>query len=119
MHNANVFEKEEKLPLTKVVKMLKGAHSTAFTVCFTCKVDEKQVSEKLSALSEIEYADKKTVAKNVLVGKESTVVGRLSSTEGKLGRSLVHGLEYARQFAQVDHRTIKWLILRNVKYVVS
>lgn len=96
MHNANVFDKEEKLALTKVVKMLKTAQSTAFTVCYTCKIDEKQIKEKFSALSEIEYADLKTVAKNILIGKESIVTGRLSSTEGKLGRSLVHGLQYAK-----------------------
>jgi len=46
------------------------------------------------------------------------VVGRLSKTEGKLGRSLVVGLDGAR-FSQVDHRTIKWLILKNVKYIVA
>ena len=43
MHNASVFEKEEKLPLTKVVKLIKDAYTTVFTICFTCKVDEKAV----------------------------------------------------------------------------
>jgi len=47
MHNAAIFAKEEKLALTKVVKVLKEAKSTAFTICFTCKVDEKQIQEKL------------------------------------------------------------------------
>jgi hypothetical protein len=41
MHNAGVFAKEEKLALTKVVKVLKEAKSTAFTICFTCKIDDK------------------------------------------------------------------------------
>jgi hypothetical protein len=43
MHNAAVYAKEEKLALTKVVKILKEAKSTAFTICFTCKVDDKAV----------------------------------------------------------------------------
>ena len=43
MHNACVFAKEEKLALTKVVKIFKEAHSTAFTVCFNSKIDEKLV----------------------------------------------------------------------------
>ena len=47
MHNAGVFAKEEKLPVTKVVKILKEAKSTAFTISFTCKVDEKAVQDKL------------------------------------------------------------------------
>jgi len=47
MHNAGVFAKEEKLALTKVVKILKEAKSTAFTISFNCKIDEKAVQEKL------------------------------------------------------------------------
>ena len=43
MNNAEANGKEERLPLTKVVKILKEAHSTAFTICFNCKVDEKEV----------------------------------------------------------------------------
>ncbi len=43
MHNASVFAKEEKLSLTKVVKIFKEADSTAFTICFNTKVDEKAV----------------------------------------------------------------------------
>jgi len=54
----------------------------------------------------------------LLVGKESTVVGRLSKSENHLGRSLIVGLDF-KSFAQVDHRTIKWLILKNVKYTVK
>jgi hypothetical protein len=43
MYNSSVSSKEEKLALTKVVKLLKEAHSTVLQVCFTCKTDEKQV----------------------------------------------------------------------------
>ena len=71
MHNASVFAKEEKLALTKVVKVLKEAHSTAFTVCFTCKVDEKAVTEKLASLSEKQFKDAKNLAKELLTGRES------------------------------------------------
>jgi hypothetical protein len=58
------------------------------------------------------------LAKELLHGKETTVVGRLINTEGKLGRSLVFGLEKDNHYCQVDHRHINWLILKNVKYVV-
>ena len=74
--------------------------------------------EKLQAVSEKEFKDAKTFAKELLTGKESTVVGRLTKTEGKLGRSLVVGIP-ANNFVSVDHRTIKWLILKNVKYIVN
>ena len=43
MHSSSVFDKEEKLALTKVVKLLREANTTVFTICFTCKVDDKEV----------------------------------------------------------------------------
>ena len=76
------------------------------------------MQEKLQSVSEKDFKDSKTLAKELLTGKESTVVGRLTKTEGKLGRSLVLGLP-ANNFVSVDHRTIKWLILKNVKYIVN
>ena len=118
MYNANVYAKEEKMALTKVVKELKEAHSVAFTICFNTKVDEKAVQERLSSLTEKEFKDAKSLAKELLTGSEKTVTGRLTKTEGKLGRSLVLGLP-ANNFVSVDHRTIKWLILKNVKYIVN
>lgn len=92
MYNANAYSKEEKLALTKVVKILKNAHSTAFTVCFNCKVDEKAVADRLLKVTEKDLKDAKSLAKELLTGKESTSVCHLVSTEGKLGRSLVMGL---------------------------
>ena len=99
MYNASIFAKEEKLPLTKVVKILKEAHSTAFTVNFNCKVDEKVVQEKLAAATAQDLKDSKNFAKELLLGREATVTGRLVKTEGKLGRSLVVGLDKAFSFS--------------------
>ena len=92
MNNANVFKAEEKLPLTQVAAKLTGANSTAFTVCFTTKVDEKMVQEKLSGVKAADIKDSakaKALAKDLLVGKETTIVGHLVKAEGRMGRSLV------------------------------
>jgi len=44
MHNASVFASEEKLALTKMAQILENEiNSTCFTVCFNCKIDEKDV----------------------------------------------------------------------------
>jgi len=121
MFNAAVFGSEEKLSLTKVANILEEAKTTCFTVCFNSKVDEKSAKDKLSALTAGDLSDKAkltAVAKDLLVGKEVTLVGHLHTSQGKLGRSLVVDLSNGL-FKQVDHRTIKWLIIRNVKYVVS
>jgi hypothetical protein len=99
MQNSSVFDKEEKMALTKVVKVLKEAGSTVMTICFNCKVDEKVVIEKMKGCSKEELKDSKTLAKEILTGKESTVIGRLSKTENNLGRSLIVGVGGFKQFA--------------------
>ena len=48
MINASVFSEEEKLPLSQVATKLAEADSTAFTVCYTTKVDEKEVLKLLT-----------------------------------------------------------------------
>ena len=78
MFNANVFASEEKMPLTKVGKILNEAHSTAFTVCFTTKVDEKAIQERLAKCTEAEFKNAKALAKEVLVGRETIITGRLT-----------------------------------------
>ena len=120
MHNSAVFAKEEKLALTKVVKLLREANTTVFTICFTCKVDEKEVQEKLKKISEKDFKDAKSLAKQIFIGREKTSVARLSKSENHLGRSLVLDLASGgRIYALVDHRNIKWVILKNVKYIVN
>jgi hypothetical protein len=121
MQNASVFGKEEKLCLTKVAKILEEANTVCFTVCFNAKVDEKVVKEKISSLTAADLKNKSKVseiAKEIMHGKETVLVGRLSKAMGKLGRSLVIDLP-TQGYRQVDHRTLKWLIIKNVKYVVS
>lgn len=118
MYNASVYTKEERLPLTQIVKLLKEANSVVFTVNYNLKVDDKLVKEKLSKLTQKELSDPKALAKELLSGNEKTLVGRLSKTEGKLGRSLVVTLP-EKFYGQIDHRTINWMILKNIKYIVK
>ena len=90
-------------------------------MCFTCKVNEADVQAKLAsakAAAMKDPAQAKALAKELLVGKESTIIGHLSKAEGKMGRSLVIDLPTGG-FRQVDHRTLKYLIIKNVKYTVK
>ena len=59
-----------------------------------------------------------SLAKELLVGKETTIVGRLSKAEGRMGRSLVIDLP-TQGYRQVDHRTLKHLIIDNVKHTIK
>lgn len=47
MNNSAVFTEEQKISLTQVATLLADANSKCFTVCFTTKVDDKMVAEKL------------------------------------------------------------------------
>lgn len=119
MHNSSVFGEEQKLPLTQVATKMAQANSKCFTVCFTTKVDEKMVQEKLKKIRNKLSADKaKALAKELLVGEEKVMTARLSRAEGKLGRSLVIDLP-TQGYRQVDHRTLRWFISDNIKYTVK
>lgn len=54
-------------------------------------------------------------------GSERTLRGRLIRPEPLLGRSMVEDLDEvgSNKMRQVDHRTINWLIVDGVKYVVK
>lgn len=118
MSSADVYATEEKLALTKVAEALNSANSKAFTVCFNTKIDEKTATDKLTNAKADDFKNPKALAKDLLTGKETTIVGRLSNSDNKLGRSLVVDL-MQKGYRQVDHRTINWLIINNVKYTVK
>ncbi len=118
MYSADIYSKEEKLPMTKVSKLLEEANSTCFQVTFTTKVDDKAVRDRLAKANAAELKNPKAIAKELLLGKESTVTGRLSKADGSLGRSLVIDLP-TQGYRLVDHRTIISLVLKGVKYIVK
>lgn len=57
----------------------------------------------------------------MLEGETCTLVCHLLRVETKLGRSLVHDLETKAEskVRMVDHRTIDYIIFKNVKYVLG
>ena len=66
----------------------------------------------------MQEAAAKALAKELLLGRERTITGRLSKAEGKMGRSLIIDLN-TNGYGQIDHRTLKWIIIDNVKYTVK
>lgn len=57
----------------------------------------------------------------VMEGKTEQITGHLISSENLLGRSLVIDLKApcTNNVRSVDHRTIEWIIFRNVKYTLG
>lgn len=118
MYNASIFAKEEKLSLTAVAELLVNARSRCFTATFRTKIDEKGIEDQLQKASDADLKEGKALAKNLLSGKETTIVGKLANSEGRLGRSLVNDLS-SKLFRQIDHRTLITLIINNTKYTVK
>lgn len=123
MHSATISAKEEKKPRTEVVDLLMNAKQAVFTIKFNKKVDDAHVKEILGGVKEKKPngKDLKRLAAELVVGKESEMTCCLGSSDGFLGRSTVLDLNAppGMNFRQVDHRTIQWLVLKNVKYTVK
>lgn len=80
-----------RVSMTQAAEILVGSINRPFSVCFT-KSD----------------------------GTERTLRGRLFKPEPLLGRSLVEDLDkQGSRLRMVDHRTIEWIIVEGVKYVVN
>lgn len=90
--SADQFHRTEKLSKTAVAEILTTSYNRPFTVCF-------------------DKAD----------GNERTLRGRLVQPEPLLGRSHVEDLDITEghNLRLVDHRTLKYLIVDGVKYVVK
>jgi hypothetical protein len=85
-------------------------------------VEEVKVTKMQAAEVLIESHNKPFTVNFVKAdGNERTLRGRLIRPEPLLGRSMVEDLDEAtsNKLRQVDHRTINWLIVEGVKYVVK
>lgn len=92
-YSADLYQEEVKENKTKVAEILTKSEGKPFTVCFDKQDGEKRVLR-----------------------------GRIIKPEPFLGRSKVEDLDIdpsQHRFRQVDHRTLHWLILDGIKYVVK
>ena len=92
-----------------------------FTILFNKKVDDAHVKDIIDSLGGKKPKDMKKIAQDLITGKEVEMTCCLGSSDGFLGRSLVFDLNqpHGRNFRQIDHRTIKSLIIKNIKYTVK
>ena len=90
--SADTYLNEVNVSLTEVVEKLMKAEARPFSVGF--------------------------VKKN---GEERVLRGRMVTPDGALGRSTVIDFDVmgGSPLRQVDHRTIKWLVMGNTKYIVK
>ena len=91
-YSADQFEEEIKVSKTKAAEILVSSYNRPLTVAFE-KIDNS----------------------------ERILRGRLVTPEPLLGRSMCEDLDIVGKdrLRLVDHRTIKWIIVEGVKYVVK
>lgn len=120
IYSADQFQEEVKVTRTEMVAVLEGAGDCIFTVNFHKQLSPKEMADKLNKIKSKNITQK--AAKEALLGEERTLVGYLLNTEPKMGRSQVIDLEIdteLHRIRQVDHRTLNWIILKNVKYTLK
>lgn len=99
--SADQYEEEVRVTMTRAAEVLVASHNRPLTVCFV-KQGSKRTGEG--------------------AGEERVLRGRLIEPNGLLGRSLCEDLDLPEgqsRLREVDHRTIKYLIVDGVKYVVK
>jgi hypothetical protein len=136
IYTAHQYRREEIVTKTEIATIFHNIDNTVFTVNFNKQMREKDARDALLGLyaniggqliSQQEYEQKvKEIVKSTYQGEERTLVGYKFGVDENLGRSLVIDLEqkygdkeYDQRIRLVDHRTINWLIYKNVRYVVK
>jgi len=125
MYSATQYNKEQRVSRTRLIEILENSAGTVFQLNFHKKPTHTTVSEKLSKINVGSLGDAsalKALSEDLLLGEERTLTGYLVHSEPKLGRSQVVDLEVEEgqhDRRLVDHRTINWMILKNVRYEVN
>ena len=127
MRSASQYKTEKQVTRTEICEYLASAGNNIFTINFDKQVKAKDCSDEVAQLlaNPDNYKTKKSITeftKNLLTGDNRTLVGYLVNSEPMMGRSTVIDLEVAidkHRLRQVDHRSIQWMILKNIKYTVK
>jgi hypothetical protein len=112
IYAASHYATTQKYTQNQLAELMMNTREAAFTVCFEKKLNKDHIKTILDENNGIETKQLSTM---ILEGVKRVLVGRLIDVEEKLGRSKVYDLE-ASGIRFVDHRTIKWIVYKNVKY---
>jgi hypothetical protein len=107
--------------MTDLSNILSECGDTVFKVKFRKQLDPQLVHDKLK---EIEFKDinksdtLKKISKDLIEGESCEIVGHLIQSDNNFGRSMVIDLNAPvyNNIRSVDHRSIDFIIFKNVKY---
>lgn len=126
------YSKEEKVTKTEAAEIFVANRYTAMQASFNKQVKEPDVVKEIMAAyegatpKEMEVAVKKAV-KSALQGEERTITGRHAGSKDEFGRiqfidmdiDKIDGKDYDLRQRLVDPRTLNWLVVKDVKYIVK
>ncbi len=130
IYSAHQYNQELKVTRTELIEQLAKVGDSVFTVCFNKQPSANAINEAIESANEdenISIKELKKIVKNAYKGEERILTGYLKKTETGFGRSTVIDLEADRgnnadwdaRVRQVDHRTLNWLIFKNIKYIIK
>jgi len=121
---STMVDEEKKVSKTALAELLMGARDAIVVVTFNKQANADTVHSKLTE------ADGKQITKKLLSGllkgEERTMTGYVIGAEPVLGRTIMIDLEKEKvvddkgwdsRQRQVDHRTLKSVIYKGVKYI--
>jgi hypothetical protein len=130
--SAHDFKEEKKITKTEMAEVFLSHPRVAMTVCFNKQVKEADVVKEImtayegTAPKEAEKAMKAAVKKG-LNGEERVMIGRHHGGTDDFGR--IHFVdmeqekgtkaEFDGRSRLVDPRTLNWVIVNNVKYLIK
>ena len=132
------FNEEQKVTKTELAEIFIRNSNIIMTVNFNKQVKEKDVISRIEGelyaneggkiISKSEFTKRaKSIVKEALDGENRTMIGRHHGEITELGRIQFVDMEvdkdtsksYDTRLRQVDPRTLKWLIVKNVKYILK
>lgn len=125
---ANQFTEERTVTRTELIRIFGTVGDAVYTVNYNKQPKVEDAFDAVANNGKLKSnAEMKKLLKEKMKGEERTLIGYTIKLEPEWGRSMVVDLECTDKNAkggrdnirQVDHRTLNWLIFKNVRYVVK
>ena len=124
MHSADHYEREVFMNMTNLAEVLQSVKDNVFTVQFRTNPREEDAVEALEAVNMTDLEEPAKISKlarEIIEGRQVEKICHMIEVQNNLGRSLVIDLtaNSENKFRQIDHRSIDFIIFRNVKYTLK
>lgn len=137
IYSADQYNEEVFVTRTELIERFSKCGDTVFTVNYHKQPEVKTINEAIESANKgkiLPIAELKKIVKEAYKGEERTLTGYLISVETGFGRSLVIDLKadtskstpatadkpaYDARIRQVDHRSLNFLVQKNIKYTVK